>query len=752
MNAEVRWRMQFSTEGGYVCRVDIRKLGYTGGLPIIPLIGSDNPVQVKEDDSTDLLTEIRKKTGYINVIEPKYGHLTEDEMEGDETEDLYPDYIFDRFVEVYYWKAASLDPLSEPSKADLRFTGFVQVKQISQDYGASPRRLQLPVISPLGLMGELSFSWARLYEREDYWNNIMRNVRFYDLFSSLRRIIQEACNVSEEASERYESGELLEDMGFISPIIIWQGNAPYVSDNTPWDLNVRSTIVAPIKTGEDFFNIETGAWDRLDFKTLEYFLKGLCNWLQWCAHDVPNNIAFTQVQSFKYKRNAMYGGAMEKEDEKDFFTVFQEASNNNKISILPPQKSITLQASGGELQEQIQNNEYYIVNSSVHEVRDGVDVYWEYVVYYQKYNDEQLSEISGLPPSDIYGELTQVVDGKWFWDIDFHYTSDEWYNQSPDTAVPIYGVYPVGKITYDGNVINDKLIWIIAHPSVNEYNIGKYGDHSRVFFTKVFAAFNCPRRVFGIKIKLGFAKPGKKYDIYNKEHVPFPFYLRVKYNGELIPGGEMLLHLESQREFYAYFAAVNNICNVDGCYSVDLCSTSWNPIYSPTPQTYPPFVYVQEFEIIDGRKKELNPYYYDCDNKYNGSDEIKNPYNKGIGTKSVDLSFNNWDNIWSNLSIDCGTYQNGGAIDNYYHKQYKMMFYPQTIIKVKVKENEDNAYLFPEKIYYTPFKGLVPQDDNTWTVIADSWTAGSDEHELTLAKVLFVMDKEEEVNDEIEGK
>lgn len=128
----LKWRMEFVSLHGNVCRVDVLTRDYTGDA--MTLIGAAEPFVTEEDDSTNLLDYVRFTSGNLNVVEEEFGDLDE----------LFPVDDFEHFVEFTVNGA-------------LQFTGFIQAVQYDNDWNRGPRELSFPVMSPLGLIDHWKF-------------------------------------------------------------------------------------------------------------------------------------------------------------------------------------------------------------------------------------------------------------------------------------------------------------------------------------------------------------------------------------------------------------------------------------------------------------------------------------------------------------------------------------------------------------------------------------------------------------------
>ena len=137
----IKWRTTFMSVGNTKYIVDIYKDGWTGS--VTELTPATDALTIEEEDDSDLLTVIRYKTGYVSV------------MADDSTDvaDIFPTGILDRPVRV-------TEVVGNTQR--VIFHGYVQVQEFNRygNYattGNPPDVVQIPVISPLGLIYDIDF-------------------------------------------------------------------------------------------------------------------------------------------------------------------------------------------------------------------------------------------------------------------------------------------------------------------------------------------------------------------------------------------------------------------------------------------------------------------------------------------------------------------------------------------------------------------------------------------------------------------
>ena len=115
------WTISYKSFKGYDCRVDING----GGTAVV---GTVDPVVIEEESDESLLSVVRSKSGYLNLVE-RTAH---------ELDDLIPTSVTSHRVRVYY-------------NNNLVFTGFMQPQTFASKYEPAPRTLSFPIVSPLGI-------------------------------------------------------------------------------------------------------------------------------------------------------------------------------------------------------------------------------------------------------------------------------------------------------------------------------------------------------------------------------------------------------------------------------------------------------------------------------------------------------------------------------------------------------------------------------------------------------------------------
>lgn len=244
-----KWTIPFKSLGNVSCHIDIFKRGYTGSVVTelsinnasAPGVAGANPIYFEEDDDEDLLTVVRTKTGYINLVETTYGGLSE----------LYPSKNTDLYVEFYYGQT-------------LNFIGFVQAQSFDNDWKAAPRELSIPIISPLGLL-----------------NNIKMKVYNPPQAISLAALLDDVL-------------DLLGDLGVAYEGVTW----PQLSMGL--DATISSLVTSPFDSDWSPANTTVSLFKPV---TAYDYIEGLCNAFGWIVHETPTQMVFSMFDhtgNYKY--------------------------------------------------------------------------------------------------------------------------------------------------------------------------------------------------------------------------------------------------------------------------------------------------------------------------------------------------------------------------------------------------------------------------------------------------------------------
>lgn len=232
-----RWQMTFQSLRGKNCQIDIYQRGYTAN-DVTTLLGTDKPVSWDEDDDDSLLSVLRDKTGYINVIEETYGTLNT----------LFPATDIDHYVEVYYDSVCV-------------FSGFLQAQSFDLPYESSPRKIKIPIMSPLAVASGIKM-------------DILSTPSFITVGDMLKR----ACNKLDAK---------ITQVIFPTGITLDSG---YTADLT-WKINT----LAFCEYNPDYDNYKQH--DQVVFvaKDVEYVIEGICNCYGLIVHDFPGMLVFAKV-------------------------------------------------------------------------------------------------------------------------------------------------------------------------------------------------------------------------------------------------------------------------------------------------------------------------------------------------------------------------------------------------------------------------------------------------------------------------
>ena len=238
----IKWQIHFKSLKGYDCYVNIYLEGYTGTPS--QLKGAEVPVYFEEDDSQNLLKNIRYKTGYISFYEETYG----------EWSDVFPSTNLDRYVEVLY-------------NSQLMFRGFLQAQTFENDWEPGPRVINIPIVSVIGVTQSIYFdptalgndtltTWAVLW----HVGNEMTVPFSYVIFPDT-----EGTDSRGNTIPRVTFGEKL-----------------------------RTLHICPYNDQYDRAEHSTSPTDLYSPCSLYQFLEGLCNAYGWILHEWEDCFVFTK--------------------------------------------------------------------------------------------------------------------------------------------------------------------------------------------------------------------------------------------------------------------------------------------------------------------------------------------------------------------------------------------------------------------------------------------------------------------------
>lgn len=304
MARNIRWQVTFKSLNGTTCRVNIYDNDWPAST-VMPVRGAADPFFFEEDNSDDILNDvIRYRTGYIRIVENYYGEL----------DAIYPSSIFDRYVEFLYGST-------------VMFTGYIQLQDISNTLEFSsvqdpcPRIVELPVISPLGLYDQRTFTVSPTPF------NPPTTV-------TLGELLDIAMNLG-----AYEKVTFPDITG------------------TGFDKTVYSLVVCPFNS--DYHHSMTSSYmDRMFApQTYAYLIEAICKAFGWICHDTPQALVFTSFDhkgSYAYYPKGHIGETNYKQSESvsqagdDIENHFTSADSKPKISTILPDTGISVNYEGDD--------------------------------------------------------------------------------------------------------------------------------------------------------------------------------------------------------------------------------------------------------------------------------------------------------------------------------------------------------------------------------------------------------------------
>lgn len=146
MGYNTKWQFSFKDYGGTTRWVYLQLKDYTGST-VTTLTPAEDPIGWDEDNSDNLLSYVRGKTGYIEVYEMTYGELS----------DMIPS-----------------------TNTQIRvvcpglFWGYVKAQSSSYAWDAGPRKLRFNILSPLAMANEIKMPIGTTDERT--WDSVMKDL------------------------------------------------------------------------------------------------------------------------------------------------------------------------------------------------------------------------------------------------------------------------------------------------------------------------------------------------------------------------------------------------------------------------------------------------------------------------------------------------------------------------------------------------------------------------------------------------
>ena len=247
MARNVKWRASFKSLNGTSCTIDIYQNDWPSYIDPIQVTAAADPFFFEEDDSDDLLDDVlRYSTGYIRLVKQFDSGIAS-------LDDIYPTEAFDRYVEVKYGNTVV-------------FNGYIQVQDFSDELVPVPRVIELPVISPLGLMDQKIFA---------------------NILPPTSKTLGELLNTA--LSGLYSYVYFPKNYGYPNPITM--------------GMKILSTVVTPFN--DDYHYTMNIASDNYVMKGESYafLIEAICKAFGWIAHEIPGSLIFT---AFDYEDQYYY--------------------------------------------------------------------------------------------------------------------------------------------------------------------------------------------------------------------------------------------------------------------------------------------------------------------------------------------------------------------------------------------------------------------------------------------------------------
>lgn len=192
------------------------------------------PCEFMDDDTEDLLSVVRVKTGYINLVEKQYGGLSA----------LYPQTDTQYSVTINYGSTTV-------------FKGYMQAQAFENEWCAGPRELSFPIQSPLGLLNGKKFTYVH-------------PPRMMTLGEIMKTVITDICQIN-----------IYQLFRIILP-----------NDFDLLKCQINSLVISPYASGKYFPTVA----DVYDPITYLEFIEGFCNMYGLICYDTPSAVVFSRYE------------------------------------------------------------------------------------------------------------------------------------------------------------------------------------------------------------------------------------------------------------------------------------------------------------------------------------------------------------------------------------------------------------------------------------------------------------------------
>ena len=267
MARAIKYRLQFKSLLGHGCLVNVWVEGASSSADttktgadvpfsvengVTNLLGSDTPFEWQEDNSEDMLSLIRTKTGYLRVIEQTFGEL----------DGLMPTSKTSHYVEAYY-------------DGNKMFVGYLQPQMFTNQWSGGPQEREFPITSPLGLLDSFTFRPPTVGN-----TNTPDIPKMVTLGSLLKEVIDGL------------------NAGYTNVIYPKAGDANAITAFSPWDFKLYTLAVAPIDNSIPVSDFGSASKPAVIYKpkTYQYLIDGICKCFGWMVHDDGSQLVFIGVE------------------------------------------------------------------------------------------------------------------------------------------------------------------------------------------------------------------------------------------------------------------------------------------------------------------------------------------------------------------------------------------------------------------------------------------------------------------------
>lgn len=302
MAKSVRWRTAFKSVTDTLYTVEILDEGWTGG--VTEFTPAADALTLDEVNDTDLLSVVRYTTGYVRVMA----------TENSGVEDIFPSSILDRPVRVVETAGGTAHTI---------FYGYVQVQEFNRygnyaSTGNPPDEVEIPVVSPLGLMYDIDFDKVTTFST-------------YSLLQILKMAMGKL-----RPDEGYSYAYFPEIVTGITAVLSF--------------LYLPSRVISPL-SDDNVHDTSLTVADCFTTESVGYYIEGLCRCFGLMVHETADSVLFTRFDSVdSYKLYDIRLSTISDISASDVYSLSPAnvPADGINITLIAPLRKLTCKYEGSE--------------------------------------------------------------------------------------------------------------------------------------------------------------------------------------------------------------------------------------------------------------------------------------------------------------------------------------------------------------------------------------------------------------------